>query len=271
MQKPLLIIGLLFISVTSCLSQRTLLDFEPGGTTAWFTFFGADNWTVESQFQIIANPDASGINASDSVALYIEPNEGENWQGMFYKPADFGADLIDFTSGYTELCTKVWMESAGTVTLKAENNTMGLIHESPPIDVSTTGAWVEVCYDFAGSPVDGYAVETFVIFFNILSVPANVTNHYFDDVVQPGIPTSVTYIEDSAFSIYPNPVQEVLRFETDFEVEQVIISDMFGKELSRSFDATQSQVSTTGLTSGVYTISFTDTDGRIGTAKFVKL
>jgi type IX secretion system substrate protein len=271
MKKELLILGMLFVSATLCFSQRTLIDFEPGGETAQFTVFGADSWTVEPMFQIIENPDASGINASDSVGLYIEPNEGEPWMGMFYKPADVGQSNIDFSTGFTELCMDVWMEAAGTVVLKAEVNSTGEQHEGAPINVSTTGSWVEVCQDFAGTPVDGKMVETVVIFFNIGSVPANVTNHYFDNIVQTGISTSVSNIEASAFEVYPNPVNDVLFYNTDFQVDQVIISDMVGKELSRSYATEQGEVSVAGLPLGVYIISFTDQKGRMGSTKFVKL
>jgi hypothetical protein len=270
MKKNLLIIGMVFVSATLGFSQRVILDFEPAGNTGWFTSFGADAWVVESQFQIIANPDASGINPSDSVGLYIEPNEGEPWQGMFYKPADLGDANIDFTTGFTELCVDVWVAATATVVLKAEVNSTGEQHESMPLNVTTTGAWTEVCFDFAGTAVDGKMVETFVIFFNIGTVPGSVTNHYFDNVVQTGILSSVNYIENSAFQVYPNPVNDVLHFNADFQVDQVIITDIVGKELIRS-TATRGEVSVAGLPLGVYTISFTDEQGRMGSTKFVKL
>jgi Secretion system C-terminal sorting domain len=269
MKKNLLLLGILFISSTLCFSQRLLLDFEPGGRTAQFTVFGADAWVDEPQFQIIANPDASGINPSDSVALYIEPNQGEPWQGMFYKPLVAGDELIDFTGGHTELCIDVWMASAGTVTLKAENNTNNIIHEGPPLDVNTTGAWTEVCYDFAGTAVDGQMIETFVLFFNIGSVPAAVTEHYFDNLVQPGVPSGVGYIEDAAFKVYPNPVNDRLYIKADFTVDQVIITDIVGNELIRS-NAAQSGVSVESLPLGVYIVSITDEKGSKGSTKFVK-
>ena len=189
---------------------------------------------------------------------------------MFYKPADLGEELIDFTSGYTELCVKVWMQSTGTVTLKAENNTNNIVHESSAIAVNTAGAWTDVCFDFAGTAVDGQMIETFVIFFNIGSVPSSVKKHYFDDIVQTGI-TGVTNIQKSAFRVYPNPVNEVLNYSADFQVDQVIVADMLGKELSRSNANGQGEVSVADLPNGIYIVSFTDEQGRMGSTKFVKL
>jgi Secretion system C-terminal sorting domain len=269
MKKNVLLFGILFLSSTLCFAQRVLLDFEPGGKTGQFIWFGADTWVDEPQFQIIANPDASGINASDSVALYIEPNAGEPWQGMFYKPLDAGDELIDFTGEYTELCIDVWMQAAGSVTLKAENNTNNIVFESPAQDVSTTGEWVEVCYDFAGSAVDGQMIETFVIFFNIGSVPAAVTEHYFDNLVQTGVPASVGYIDNSTFKVYPNPTNAMLNVQADFPIDQVIISDMVGKEWIRS-NAPQEEISVESLPLGVYIVSITNEKGSKGSTKFVK-
>ena len=149
MKKSLLLSMIFLFFAGMSYSQRVLVDFEDGHPD--FNTFGADNWMGDPQFSVIANPDASGINPSDSVGQYLEPNEGEPWQGMFFD-TDTPVDLI---SGQSEICASVWVADAATFTIKVERGDGSFVFEPGPIDIPATQEWVQVCQDFAGTDADG--------------------------------------------------------------------------------------------------------------------
>ncbi|MFH4966935.1 hypothetical protein V8G61_01920 [Gaetbulibacter sp. M240] len=140
-------------------------DFE--GAAPTFTNFGG------AGVEVIANPDASGINTSANVAALTKSNGSEVWAGSFF---EVGTPL-DLTS-YTSISVKTWSPKAGiTVKLKLENVDASVTHE---VDLTTTVAdgWETLTYDFSAAPVADYM--RVVIFFDF-GTAGDGSSYYYDD------------------------------------------------------------------------------------------
>ncbi|MEQ8703214.1 MAG: T9SS type A sorting domain-containing protein [Phaeodactylibacter sp.] len=267
MNKQLLLFMAFMLTASLGFSQKVLVDFEEGNLG--FTPFGADAWTGDPLFSVIENPDKSGINPSDSIGQYLEPNEGEPWMGMFFNPEE----PVELTSGQTELCASVWVSEAATLTIKVENPATGLNFEPPPIDVTTTGEWVQICQDFAGTAAEGETATVVVIFFNIGSVPAAPTPHFFDDIVQPGVMTSTGEVPiDQRIGIFPNPVRDQLNFDFNgTNPTTVMISDLTGKQVMKPTRVTSNSIDISNLIPGIYYVTLRDKNNEIiSTKKMIK-
>lgn len=249
----------LLLAASLGFSQKVLLDFEEGNPG--FTAFGADAWEGDPLFSVIENPDKSGINPSDSIGQYLEPNEGEPWMGMFFNPEE----PAELTSGQTELCVSVWVAAPSTFTIKVENPASGLNFEPPAIDVNTTQQWVQICQDFAGTEAEGETASVIVLFFNIGSVPSEPTAHFFDDIVQPGVMTNTgEALIDQRISVFPNPTSDRLNFDFNgTDPATVMISDLTGKQVMKPTGVTTNSLDISNLTPGIYYVTLRDRSNEI--------
>jgi len=147
-------------------SQR-IEDFE--GTPPAFTVFGDIAAT-----EVIANPDASGINTSANVAQLTKSNGSQVWAGTFFETAA----PIDLAA-FGQINVKTWSPTAGIVVkLKLENADASVTHE---VDLNTTvaNAWENLLYDFSAAPVADYV--RIVIFFDF-GTAGDGSAYYFDDI-----------------------------------------------------------------------------------------
>jgi len=143
----------------------TFQDFE--GDAPAFTTFGNI-----ADVQVIANPDASGINTSDNVAQLTKTSGSEVWAGSF-----FGTAPLDLTT-YSKISVKTWSPKMGAIVkLKLENADASIVYE---VDLNTTvtDAWEELQYDFSDAPVADYV--NVVIFFDFGNTGDGST-YYYDD------------------------------------------------------------------------------------------
>jgi hypothetical protein len=266
MKKQLLLFVAFMLTVSLGFSQKVLVDFE-GDNNPGFTAFGADAWDGDPLFSVIENPDKSGINPSDSIGQYLEPNIGEPWMGMFFNPEE----PVELTSGQTEICASVWVSEAATFTIKVENPGTGLNFEPPPIDVTTTQQWVEICQDYAGTVAEGESATTVVLFFNIGSVPTESTAHFFDDVVQKGVMTNTgEALIDQRIGVFPNPASDQLNFDFNgTNPATVMITDLTGKQVMKPTGVTSNSLDISNLTPGIYYVTLRDRSNEIIAVKKV--
>ena len=113
----------------------------------------------------------------------------------------------------------------------------------------------------AGSDVET-TFEFYVVAFNdeTESEPSEVfTVNVVDDAID-----ELT----SSFRLYPNPVNDKLYIETEVEIEEVVVYDVYGRQ-QLVVSGQQSAVSVANLNSGVYFIMIKTNDG-IMTKRFVK-
>lgn len=184
MKKPLLFIIsiILYLNVSG---QSVIADFEGAGTSPLFQFFGS---TLEGGMtNIIANPDASGINSSSMVSDFTKPVGSEVWAGAF---ADGTQSAIDLSTD-TDICMKVWFNGPGNVALKLENEIDGGPDWIKMADVNQTQEWVEICFNTLETSFEapflaaaGGTYTGLVLFFDFGDSPADTDRtYYFDDIV----------------------------------------------------------------------------------------
>ena len=96
------------------------------------------------------------------------------------------------------------------------------------------------------------------------------TTYYVDDVVFAQGVLGVDDFSKEVFSVYPNPVKDVLNIQSKANVESVVIYDILGKVvLSTRPDAVSPAIDMSGLTSGAYMVNVT-IDGTSKTVKVIK-
>ncbi len=104
---------------------------------------------------VIANPDPSGINTSDSVGRYEDQMGGFAALVVNY---DDGLDL----SVNNQICIDVWAPVAGNLLIKLEGGVSPSVEI--PNQVDQTMEWVQVCVDFSAQAAANHNQITF--FFN---------------------------------------------------------------------------------------------------------
>ncbi|MBL7027941.1 MAG: hypothetical protein ISR88_05870, partial [Candidatus Marinimicrobia bacterium] len=102
-KATLLIVLVCFASIGGVLAQNAPIDFETGGYGAswtWATFENDSNPPLE----IVANPSATGINTSATVASLTTLTTGQPWAGC---ESQHGADIGPFSFDVTNSTVKV--------------------------------------------------------------------------------------------------------------------------------------------------------------------
>lgn len=87
------------------------------------------------------------------------------------------------------------------------------------------------------------------------------------------VDTTVLPVEDSfidGFSIFPNPVNDILRFNAQDDIKSISIYNLLGQEvLARAPNAVQSEVSMSNLPTGIYIVKV-KVGEQLGTYKIIK-
>jgi hypothetical protein len=163
----------------------TILDFETPGTSTGFQYFGsAQDGTFTD---VVANPDASGINTSSQVTHYVKPAVAEVWAGAFSNPNPATPVSLESNS---QVCIKVWMDHIGNLALKLENSATGNSNWVTTVANTTTNQWEEICFDVSVPSIEApfepaagtYNTVTLFFDFGTAGTGTDVTS-YFDDIV----------------------------------------------------------------------------------------
>lgn len=142
---------ILFLSlfvVTTLFAQNAPIDFEAGGYGAdwtWTVFENDDNPPLE----IIANPDISGVNTSETVAKFTARQAGQPWAGC---ESQHGSDIGSFSFDESNATVKimVWKSVISDVGLKFVEASG---EAQPEVKVPNTlvNQWEELTFDLSGS------------------------------------------------------------------------------------------------------------------------
>jgi len=156
-------------------STSTLpLNFE--GAKPPFNGFGG------STYDVVANPNASGINTSSKVAKYVKGMDG-NWAGI---ETTLSAKL-DFSTN-TVFKYKVYSPVAGKALFKIEDAANSSTFIEVFRDVTEVNQWQEITFDFTGAASNTYnKIALFLDFDN-----NNGGTFYLDDIQQAFVPSVLT-------------------------------------------------------------------------------
>lgn len=174
--KNFLLFTFSILTITA-FAQNAPIDFEAGGNGAdwvWTTFENDSNPPLE----IIANPDTTGINTSDSVAVFQALVTGQPFAGV---ESMHGAGVGQFTLNASTSTIKimVWKSVISDVGIKLVEPGNGSLGE---IKIANTliNEWEELSFDF--SSMEGILYDQIVIFPDFAA--RNMDNTiYFDNIV----------------------------------------------------------------------------------------
>ncbi len=149
------------------------IDFECGGPEV--TFFGEKDGSFTLEY--VENPDASGINTSETVVEYTQTADIEPWAGFFFDLAS----KVDFSEMQT-VKIKVYSPAADQIVLlKFEDKTDNSIAKEVQATTTVANEWEELSFVF--SPSDSDKFDRLILFFDFNGEKSAETTHYFDDIV----------------------------------------------------------------------------------------
>jgi len=179
----LLIITLAFASMSKA---QVVEDFE--SITMNMMAGGAEDL---SSFQIVPNPDPTGINASGMVVKFVRDKDGVPWGGFWSALANH----VDVTTNkYVHV--KVWKPRVSPVKFKLEGGDAGTLELASINEQTLTNAWEELVFDFS-SKTGTYPVIAFMPDFEDPLTLAEDIIIYFDDLTvnnDPTVGTEAAYV-----------------------------------------------------------------------------
>ena len=168
-------ITLLFISIGVFAFGQTTVDFEPGGTGASWTWTVDDNST-DPALEIVANPNATGLNTSATVAKFTALAAGQEWALTYTN--NIGS--FTFSENNSIVKIKIRKDIPTPVGLKFED-TSGT-HTPTIVEVANTlvnGDWEELTFNFSIAIGKTYNRMVIIPDFYDRSIDTTI---YFDDI-----------------------------------------------------------------------------------------
>ena len=146
------------------------LDFESEVVSYNFVDFG--NATAS----VIANPDPTGTNTTNSVGELVKANGAETWAGSFLELPE----PIDLT-GNKIFTMDIWSPKSGIIVkLKLENSADTNINLEVDATTTTENSWETLTFDFSAIDVS-QTYQKVVIFFDFGN-PGDGSTYYFDNI-----------------------------------------------------------------------------------------
>ena len=170
-----LVTSFILMAINVMASAQSSIDFETVGQDwSWTLFENGDN--SPTLYSVVANPDNSGINASDNCAKYIINEGAQPWAGLW------SADMDDFTFTEANAVIKVmvYKDVLSPFGLKFENEDASVAVE---VKVANTvvNEWEELTFDFTSHI--GKSVTKIVFFPDFPAARTAGSTSYFDNIV----------------------------------------------------------------------------------------
>jgi len=186
-------------------SQNAPINFEPDGNGADWT------WTVfendsNPDLEIIANPDPSGVNTSQTVAQFTALQTGQPFAGVeSAQGADLGEFVLDATNNIITI--KVWKPVISDVGIKLVSSTFWSEGELK-VPNTVVNEWEELIFDFSSfiNPPPGNGVLSQIVIFPDFDARTQDNVIYFDDIrfTDGNLSIGENDISNN-FVVFPNP------------------------------------------------------------------
>ncbi len=233
------------------------VDFELDTDYGLIGFEGAES-------TVVANPDTSGENTSETVVETIK-TEG----AQFYAGTAMGLDApIDFSeseiisiktwSPKADIPVRLKLEAAGDVFIELDTNT------------TLVNQWETLTWDFSGQTA-GIDFTTVVVFFEFVpDLPGDGSTYYYDDI-EVAQALSISDYESFSVSSFPNPVNDTWNVSSADEISQINIYNILGKNVA-TFSPYKNTYSLdmSHFDSGIYLIKIVSSIGETHTLKVLK-
>ena len=237
------------------------MTFEPGTAgseaTRWDVFENGDNAPA---FEVVSNPDASGINTSATVGKFTSKAGESEWAGCATQHGSIWKWKMDGSS--TTLTIDVYKSVISNVMVKIVNSTNGTIYATQQLNTKTD-EWETLTYDITGLVSHGENndnVDTIVIHSDILA-PRDTDNvTYLDNISWSALITSASptlatsNFEITEFAVYPNPSNNIWNIKSSKQlVKSVNVFDALGKlVLSIKPNLSEVEIDASSLKTGLY-------------------
>lgn len=212
-----------------------------------------------------------------SVNTTYDPGDGNNV--LLYSALNYQGTNVTVTdiSAMTHLHIDIWVADATVRTIKVTP----IANTGSPIEFlvtvpTTSGLWKSVdipLTDFTGVTLGDIKELKFDGQFQTDGMTADTavrSNVYLDNIYFWKAPTASVNKIDSSFSIYPNPIQDIVEIRATEAVHQARIHDLAGKEVLRAApNQAHFSLNTSSLNRGVYLLSLSTGDKQT-TAKLIK-
>lgn len=269
--------------------QQTLLDdFENSAESP--------NWINAHedapQPEIVANPDKSDLNPSDSVMLWIKAKDAVVWAAAMSERYAYD---IQFNGDATYIHLKMLKDNTDPCVLqviRSEGETeTGKYDATDPerIPCPTANEWVDYVFDFSDTAATNYEWQRFY-FMAVMNAtePMGWTadpldadvNVYFDDIIidsdpNPYEPAATTVFRDRSGQIsyyLNNPVTDELVLKGIGKVDEITIYSINGRVVKRLNTAKQDfyRVPVGDLSKGIYLVKFQKFNGQVEVSKIIK-
>jgi hypothetical protein len=253
-------------------SQNAPINFETGGNGADWTWTVFENDT-NPDLEIIANPDPSGANTSETVAQFTALQAGQPFAGVeSAQGGDLGEFVLDETNNIITIM--VWKPIISDVGIKLVSSTFWSQGE---IKVPNTviNQWEELTFDFSNNinPPAGNGVLNQIVIFPDFDSRSQDNVVYFDNIVfSDGNLSTENNDFSNNFVVFPNPSSDnwtiTAKTNSSFSVQ---IFDVRGKLLAVFENNLKQNLSVDASTykAGIYFAKITSNDSS-GTVKLVK-
>ncbi|RJP61172.1 MAG: T9SS C-terminal target domain-containing protein [Ignavibacteriales bacterium] len=215
--KQLITLSLLLFSVG--LFGQTTIDFETYGQDWHWTVFANGPSQDSTDYAVVTNPSATGINTSSGVGKYIVRSDGDPWSGFFTD------DIVDFklTADNSMPTVMVYKDVISNFNLKLEFTEGGNHDVNVPNTV--VNQWEKLTFDYSADI--GKTVYRLTLIPDFPSTRTGGSTNYFDNIefIHNNVPVELT-----SFTAKVAPGVVKLEWKTATEVNNR------GFEVERSVD-----------------------------------
>jgi len=242
-------------------AQVSIIDFESTTDDALWTIM-SNNPDSPDDMTIVANPDKSGINTSDSVLQFKVNATADAWVGAY--SAHFGP--IAFTAEYHTLTMMVYKPNISNSGLKVEGSTNGGPNIELKVPNTVQNTWELLTFDFTAGI--NYSYGTLVFFADFVENRTSGPTVYMDNITGTA-PTSVRELSGPSIKVFPNPVDEIMYVQAP-DMTGYTITNMIGQTIRmEKFQTVNSRsVELSDMATGVYFITVESLTGT-HTSKFM--
>lgn len=175
--QALMVFAVVLMTATAT-AQVSPIDFETEGHGADWTWTAFENDTNPA-VEIVANPNASGLNTSSTVASLTTLTTGQPWAGC---ESQHGADIGTFNLTVANSTIKIMVyksviSDVGIKLVKPDGWSMGEIKVANTV----INEWEELTFDFTSQITDGYDQ---IVIFPDFDLSGRTTDNvcYFDNI-----------------------------------------------------------------------------------------
>ncbi len=259
-------------------NQTFDLTFEPGTAGS-----DASRWNVfendtDPPFEVVANPDPSGINTSATVGKLITLDLGAPFAGCETQHGTIWEWVLDGTT--TTISIDVYKTVISNVGIKMVNTTSGTVFELLQPN-TVINEWETLTYDITIAIASGENnnVDQIVVFPDWQDNRGGDHTNYFDNISWEGLKlkeapfltTGTSDFEIGALVVYPNPSQDIWNIELSTEIlNSVKVFDALGQQvLVLKPNSSEVRIDASAWNTGLY-FARMEVDGGFKTVKLIK-